>query len=954
MKRIARPHLLVVLIGLLCPLFADAAEPKFDLIITGGRVVDGTGAPWYVADLGVRNGKIVHIGRIEGDRAAGARKIDAKGLIVAPGFIDMMGQTAIPMLRDEGAALNLLRQGITTINAGEGHSAAPLEDSAKQSTGWSTMAEFFQVVDARGLPVNVVQSVGHTQVRRMVLGDVDRRPTADELIRMQQYVREAMEAGATGVSTALIYPPAVYASTEEIAALCKVAGEYGGRYYTHMRNEGDRLLEAIDEALEIGESAGTPVHIFHLKAAGRANWPKIDQAVAKIRAARARGQQVTADIYPYINNGLGIAAMVHPRHFAKGQGALRRQLGDAKLREQIRREIETETGWENWFRHVGFDWNKIIVGATPDKRYADQAGNSLASIATAVEEDPWTTFFNLLESGAFVLPQSMAEANKIRLMREPFVSFCTDVGPDGGPGSGSRIVSHPRGYGAFPRLIGHYVRDLGVMSLEQAVSQASAAAANAVMAYGRGRISVGLAADIIVFDYDSFIDQATFSKPNQLAVGMRYVIVNGQLVLDDGKPTKRRPGRVIRGPGYQAKSAAWNVKTGNMAPEMSPFDELMVRTLKQHRIPGAAVAVTDNGRLLVSRGYGYADIATQQPVTPKSLFRIASISKPVTSAAIMKLVEQNKLKLDDRVFDVLDQYKPHLPKDATVDPRQAKITIRQLLEHRGGWDRSKSFDAMFQPVRFAKALDVPPPAGRNEIIRNMLGLPLDFDPGERYAYSNYGYCLLGRVIEVKSGMPYEDYVRKHILSPLGITSMRLGRTRLEHRHKDEVRYYDWRKATSVFADDLDQAVAAPYGAWNVEAMDAHGGWIASVEDLARFASAFDPATSKVLSPQSIEQISVRPPGAAGLDEHGKPKDVYYGLGWSVRVLPDGSKNHWHTGSLPGTATILIRRHDGRNMIALFNTRETSTSGHLGQTIDPQLHQALKASGKPPADFDLFK
>lgn len=540
---------LLVLFALLPTLSANSAEPKFDLVIKDGRIVDGTGAPWYVADVGIRDGKIAYIGRIAADAKA-QPQIDAKGLVVAPGFIDMMGQTGIPMLKDAGSAMNLLRQGITTINAGEGHSAAPVADSEKESIGWSTMAEFFDVVDSRGLPINMVQSVGHTQVRRMVLGEVDRRPTADELRQMQAYVREAMEAGATGVSTALIYPPAVYASTEEIAALCKVAGEYGGRYYTHMRNEGDRLLEAIDEALEISKAGGTPLHIFHLKAAGRANWQKIDQAVAKIRAARAQGQQVTADIYPYINNGLGIAAMVHPRHFAKGRGALRRQLSDAKLRAQIRREIETETGWENWFRHVGFDWKKVVVGSTPNKRYAEHAGQSLASIAKATNEEPWDTFFSLVESGAFVLPQSMADSNKIRLMREPFVSFCTDVGPDGG----SRIVSHPRGYGAFPRLIGHYVRDLGVLSLEQAVSQASAAAANAVMAYDRGRISVGLAADIIVFDYDTFIDQATFSEPNKAAVGMRHVVVNGQLVLDNGQPTKRRPGRVTRGPGYRAKS----------------------------------------------------------------------------------------------------------------------------------------------------------------------------------------------------------------------------------------------------------------------------------------------------------------------------------------------------------------------------------------------------------------
>ncbi len=232
------------------------------------------------------------------------------------------------MLEDPKTAMNLLTQGITTINAGEGGSAAPLDAEEGSRQGWTTMAEYFGLLELKGLPVNVVQTVGHTQVRRIVMGDVDRRPNDEELAAMQTLVREAMEAGAIGVSTALIYPPAVYAQTREIAALCSVAGEYGGRYYTHMRNEGDLLLEAIDEAIEIGREANTPVHIFHLKAAGQQNWGKMQQAIARIKAARASGEQITADIYPYINNGLGIAAMIHPRHFADGYDRLRNRLQD--------------------------------------------------------------------------------------------------------------------------------------------------------------------------------------------------------------------------------------------------------------------------------------------------------------------------------------------------------------------------------------------------------------------------------------------------------------------------------------------------------------------------------------------------------------------------------------------------------------------------------------------------
>src|SRR5262249_15293235 len=251
-------------------------------------------------------------------------------------------------------------------------------------------------LDEKGLPLNVAQTIGHTQVRLIVLGDVDRRPSAEEQRRMNDLVAEAMEAGAIGVSTALIYPPAVYATTEEIASLAEGAGRYGGRYYTHMRNEGDKLEEAIDEALEIGRRGKTPVHIFHLKAAGRQNWGKMQLAIAKIKAARAAGEQVTADIYPYINNGLGIAAFIHPRHSAEGHKRLIRRLDDSSARAEIRKEMETTTGWENWYRHVGRDWSKVIIGQTSEARYKSLVGQALADIARASGEDPWDTFFNLV------------------------------------------------------------------------------------------------------------------------------------------------------------------------------------------------------------------------------------------------------------------------------------------------------------------------------------------------------------------------------------------------------------------------------------------------------------------------------------------------------------------------------------------------------------------------------
>jgi N-acyl-D-amino-acid deacylase len=914
-----------------------AAEHRFDVVIRGGRVVDGTGSPWYQADVGIRDGKIAKLGRIAADQ--GKTVIDATGLVVAPGFIDMMGQTASPMVDDPRTALNLLTQGITTINAGEGSSAAPLSAAEGQRRGWTTMTEYFALLDLQGLPVNVVQTIGHTQVRRIVLGEVERRPTDEELARMQALVREAMEAGAIGVSTALIYPPAVYATTEEIAALSRVAGESGGKYFTHMRNEGDQLLEAIDEALEIGQLGQTPVHIFHLKTAGRQNWGKMPLAIARIKAARAAGQQVTADIYPYINNGLEIAALVHPRHFTEGRDKLRRQLGDGALRAEIRREMETTDGWENWFRHASHDWSRVVVGQANEPRYRDVQGQSVAEIAQAKGEDPWDTFFTLVATGAFVQPQTMTEANKILAMQQEFVSFCTDVGPAGG----DRSASHPRAFGAFPRLLSRYVRDLGAISLERAVAQASAAAANVVLAFDRGRIAEGLAADVIVFDYATIADNATFAQPHSMSTGMKHVLVNGVPVLKDGEFTGQRPGRVLRGPGYRADLAPAAVTTGPAEERFRSFDERIQAFLERHRVPGLALAVTDQGRLVFARGYGYADLARREPVQPTSLFRIASISKPITAVAILQLVEQGKLSLEDKVFDVLDVQSDIAAAGEEFDPRQRDITIRQLLEHRGGWDRDQSFDAMFQSVRFAKLCDVPCPAGPPAVLRAMLRQKLDFDPGERYAYSNYGYCLLGRVIEKLTGQGYEEFVKVHVLAPIGVRSMRIGATGLDGRAPGEVCYYHPGTAKSVFQADLGQDVPSPYGAWYLEAMDAHGGWIASAVDLARFAAALDhPERSPLLKPESIERMYARPPGLAGHEKDGRPKDVYYSLGWQNRVLDNGRINHWHTGSLPGTATILIRRHDGRNFVALLNTRVSASSAHLGREIDTLLHQAADA------------
>lgn len=524
--------------------FTTLAQTSYDVVIKNGKIVDGTGAPWFIADLAIKDGKIAAIGKLS--NATAKQTIDATGKIVAPGFIDMMGQTAAPFLKDPNLSFNLLSQGITTINAGEGESDAPLNDADAKTRGWQTMREYLSKLDAAGMPLNMVQTVGHTQLRWIVIGDKDRQATAQEMDRMRGMVREAMEAGAIGVSTSLIYPPAIYGSEQEITELTKVAGQYGGRYFTHMRNEGDRLLEAIDEALRIGSAAGTPVHIFHLKTAGQGNWGKMDLAIARIKAARAGGQEVGVDVYPYINNGLGIRALLHPKYAADGQTALLEKLKDPKIKSEMRKDMESLGGWENWYAHAGKDWNKIIVANLASTPYSQYNGKSIGAIAQATKKDAWDVFFDLCLYDTFAGPQSMSEANKIKAMREEFTSFDTDAGP-----ASAADATHPRAYGAFPRVLSRYVKDLGVLTLEGAIHRMTSVAANEVMAYDRGKLAPGLIADIVIFDYAKITDNATFESPSAPSTGVEQVLVNGVVVFADGKYTGSKPGRVIRGPGYK-------------------------------------------------------------------------------------------------------------------------------------------------------------------------------------------------------------------------------------------------------------------------------------------------------------------------------------------------------------------------------------------------------------------
>ena len=397
---------------------------------------------------------------------------------------------------------------------------------------------------------------------------------------------------------------------------------------------------------------------------------------------------------------------------------------------------------------------------------------------------------------------------------------------------------------------------------------------------------------------------------------------------------------LLAAPGLAATAEVESVGvTGRGDKRLEPLDRLMTGFLSRHKLPGASLAVTRNGRLVYARGFGLADRQSGDPVLPTSRFRIASLSKPVTSVAILQLVEAGRLKLDDPVAEILGL-------EPEVDAKRSRrVTVRQCLQHTGGWDRSDSFDPMFQSIRISRVLGTKAPAGPAEVIRFMQKWPLDFDPGTRYAYSNYGYCLLGRVIEKISGQSYERYVQARVLKPMGVTRMRVGRTRIEGRAKGEVRYHvDGEKVgLSVFEEDLGKKVSRAYGAWNLEAMDSHGAWIASAVDMVRFASALEsPGRKPFLKAESLDVMFEPPAAPVSRKSDGSVEDVFYGLGFSVRRLGDGRMNQWHTGSLPGTSTLLVRRHDGMAWAVMFNSRRSCAGKNPASAIDPLVHAAVDA------------
>jgi N-acyl-D-aspartate/D-glutamate deacylase len=537
-----------------------APTPAFDLVIINGHIIDGTGSPWYSGDLGIRDGKIATIGNLSD--APRKRTLDAAGKVVAPGFIDMLGQSELTILVDPRLPSKIY-QGITTEITGEGDSIAPLNGAVIQSDragyehyhitpDWRTFRQYFARLEKQGMGINLASYVGATQVRRVVLGENDRQPTPEQLEQMKTLVRDAMKDGAVGVSTALEYAPAPYAKTDELIALAAEGGKFGGIYSTHMRNESDSVLDAIDEALRIGREARVPVEIWHIKVAGKNNWGRMPEVVAKINAARAAGADVTADTYAYTAWFNDFSAFIPPWAHDGGTAKLVERLKDPATRQRIRKDMLTpSTDWDNEWQEVpGPD--AIMIGVVQNPKMLPLQGKRLSEIAQLWNKDPMDALFDFLmeDPSTGVAVFGMAQPDVTLALQQPWVAIDNDssgASPDGLLG---QEHPHPRAYGTFPRILRKYVREEKALTLEDAIRKFSALPAQRLRLTDRGVLKSGMWADVVIFDPATVRDLATFDTPNQLSEGMETVLVNGVPVIDQAKMTGALPGKVLRGAGY--------------------------------------------------------------------------------------------------------------------------------------------------------------------------------------------------------------------------------------------------------------------------------------------------------------------------------------------------------------------------------------------------------------------
>src|SRR5438552_2717964 len=533
---------------------------KFDVVIKNGTVYDGTGSEGRKADVAIRGDCIVGVGDFQTSSATNV--IDAHNLAVAPGFINMPSWSTESLIQD-GRSQSEIRQGVTTEIMGEGESMGAVNDRVRQymlkqqtdikyDIQWNTLAEYLQYLEKRGVSCNIASFIGATTIRENVIGFEDKQPTPEQLDQMRELVRKEMEAGALGIGTSLIYPPAFYAKTEELIELCKVAAKYQGKYISHMRSEGNRLLEAVDELVRISREAGIPAEVYHIKAAGQPNWGKINDLLSRIEAAQKEGLKITADMYTYTAGGTGLDACLPPWTEDGGYPALFKRLRDPATREKIKAQVQTPSDeWENMYLAAGGP-EHILLGQFKSDKLKPLTGKTLAEVAKTRGKDPIDTAMDLIvEDGSRIgtIYFMISEENVKKEIAKPWISFGSDEASQAPEGVFLKSNPHPRAYGNFARVLGKYVRDEKAIALPEAIRRLSALPATNLGLDHRGFLKEGMFADIVVFDPATISDRATFEKPHQYAVGVKHVFVNGVQVIKDGEHTGAKPGRALWGPG---------------------------------------------------------------------------------------------------------------------------------------------------------------------------------------------------------------------------------------------------------------------------------------------------------------------------------------------------------------------------------------------------------------------
>jgi N-acyl-D-amino-acid deacylase len=532
----------------------------FDVIIRGGKVYDGTGAEPRQADVAIRGDRIAGINDF---KSAKARTIiDAKGLAVAPGFINMLSWSTESLIQD-GRSQSEIRQGVTTEIMGEGESMGPVNDRVREhmlreqtdikyDIKWNTLGEYLQYLEKRGISCNVASFIGATTIREYVIGFEDKPPTPEQLEQMRDLVRKEMEAGALGIGTSLIYPPAFYAKTEELIELCKVAAKYQGKYISHMRSEGNQIFEALDELLRISREANIPAEVYHIKASGEKNWRKEDELLARIERAQKEGLNVRANMYTYTAAGTGLDACLPPWTENGGYPALFKRLRDPATREEIKAQVKIDSDqWENLYLAAGSPDKILLVGFKSDK-LKPLTGKTLAEVAKMRGTDPIGTMMDLIaedESRIGTIYFIMSEDNVKKELAKPWISFGSDEASQAPEPPFTKSNPHPRAYGNFARVLGKYVRDEKIVPMKEAIHRLGGLPATNLGLDHRGFLQEGMFADVVVFDPATIANRATFEKPHQYAVGMKHVLVNGVQVIKDGEHTGAKPGRALWGPG---------------------------------------------------------------------------------------------------------------------------------------------------------------------------------------------------------------------------------------------------------------------------------------------------------------------------------------------------------------------------------------------------------------------